>query len=239
MSSNEKISIIGFGRFGQVLAKLLQQDFDVSIYDTDPIKNTQQLNVVDFKTALKSDTLFIAVPISAFENCIKEIAGELLSKKTIIDVCSIKIHPVTVMKKYLPEFCTIIATHPMFGPDSYNTKAHLPMMMHSVRDNENKYAFWRNFFAEKFTIVEMTPEEHDQKAAYSQGITHAIGRLLDAMNVQSTPIDTLGFKMLLQVKQQTCQDSWQLFQDLFEYNPYSKDMLADFERAFQELRTKL
>ena len=42
--------------------------------------------------------------------------------------------------------------------------------------------------------VEMTPEEHDQLAAKTQGITHFVGRVLKDAGVGVTEIDTLGSK---------------------------------------------
>jgi arogenate dehydrogenase (NADP+) len=39
-------------------------------------------------------------------------------------------------------------------------------------------------------MVEMTCEEHDRQAASTQFITHTVGRVLGAMDVQSTDINT-------------------------------------------------
>ena len=74
----------------------------------------------------------------------------------------------------------------------------------------------------------MTPDEHDKMAASSQGITHLIGRALNESGVRSTEINTLGFNELLCVIEQTCNDSWDLFQDLQIYNPYTNEMIDNF-----------
>lgn len=39
-------------------------------------------------------------------------------------------------------------------------------------------------------MVEMGCEEHDRQAASTQFITHTVGRVLGAMELQATPIDT-------------------------------------------------
>ena len=39
-------------------------------------------------------------------------------------------------------------------------------------------------------MVEMSCEEHDRQAASTQFITHTVGRVLGAMDVQSTDINT-------------------------------------------------
>ena len=39
-------------------------------------------------------------------------------------------------------------------------------------------------------MVDMSCEEHDRQAASTQFITHTVGRVLGAMELQPTPIDT-------------------------------------------------
>ena len=47
------------------------------------------------------------------------------------------------------------------------------------------------FFREEgCKMVSMTCEEHDQMAASTQFITHTVGRVLGAMDLQETPINT-------------------------------------------------
>jgi hypothetical protein len=76
-------------------------------------------------------------------------------------------------------------------------------------------------------------------AAYSQGVTHFIGRLLQKFNFKKTPIDTLGAKKLKELMEQTCNDTWQLFFDLQTFNPYTKTMRLKLGRAYDFLFNKL
>lgn len=46
-------------------------------------------------------------------------------------------------------------------------------------------------------MVEMSCEEHDRQAASTQFITHTVGRVLGAMELQATPIDTRYAVLLL------------------------------------------
>ena len=153
---------------------------------------------------------------------------------TIIDVCSVKIYPVDIMVKYLPENVGIIASHPMFGPDSYSPFRELKMVMSPVRDIYSKYdKLVTTFTSQSISIVEMTPEEHDRDAAMSQGITHFMGRVLKESGVSSTKINTLGFNELLGVIEQTCNDSWDLFLDLQNYNPFTNEMVKKIEHGIE------
>ncbi len=141
------------------------------------------------------------------------------------------------MKKHLPEDSRIIATHPMFGPDSYlNAQHDLPIVMSNIRATEDEFIQWTNYFNSKKMRVEiMTPDEHDKMVAYSQGITHYIGRVLADLNLKPTVINTLGYEKLLEIIQQTCNDSWQLFCDLQRYNPYTKEMRTDLHESIEKI----
>ncbi len=44
-------------------------------------------------------------------------------------------------------------------------------------------------------MVEMTCEEHDRQAASTQFVTHTVGRMLGAMELKSTDINTKGFEV--------------------------------------------
>jgi len=238
----KKVGILGYGRFGQVLAKLAAQDVELKIYDPAVSEDTFLDNPLfaDENSVLQSNTVFIAVPIREFESVIKNIGPKLPKYTTIIDVCSVKTHPVDVMKKYLPENVGIIATHPMFGPDSIDSKDTLNLMMYNVRDTQHCYNTWKTFFSNKgFNIIEITPDEHDQLAAKSQSIVHFVARVLNDFGVQETPIDTQGFKHLLALVESNCRDTWALFSDLQNYNPYSKDMIKKLEQACQAVKEKL
>ena len=63
-------------------------------------------------------------------------------------------------------------------------------------------------------IEQLSASEHDHEAAYSQGITHFIGRTLDLLKLKPSRISTTGYEDLLDIVEQTCNDQWQLFLDL-------------------------
>ena len=233
-----KIGIIGFGRFGKILAEILSTDNEIFIHDLKGING--KYNKLSLSGIAKCEILFIAVPIREFENIIKSLQKLNLQNTTIIDVCSVKIHPVQVMEKYLPENVGIIATHPMFGPDSYSPFRELRMVMSPVRDIYNQFDKLKHIFEEQsITIVEMSPDAHDRDAAMSQGITHFMGRVLKESGVSSTKINTLGFNELLGVIQQTCNDSWDLFLDLQNYNPFTNEMVKKIEHGIEVVRKQI
>ena len=94
-----QVGIIGFGRFGKVLASILQKGFHILAYDPEPQNPHHGIEFTDLEKVLGAANLFIAVPIRQFENVIQEIAPYLQPETTLIDVCSVKIHPGKIMKK--------------------------------------------------------------------------------------------------------------------------------------------
>jgi prephenate dehydrogenase len=227
----KKVAIVGFGRFGKTLKSLLENDFESII-----------INKENAKDIINTDVIFYCVPISAFESVIKSHKKYFKDNHLLVDVLSVKMHPKKIFEKYLKGLKTqAILTHPMFGPDSSKDGFDgLPMIMDKFKASKENYNFWKNFFVNKgLRIIEMSAQEHDQLAANSQGVTHFIGRLLEKFNFKSTEIDSLGSKKLQEVMGQTCNDTWQLFNDLQNFNPYTKTMRIKLGRTYDLLYNQL
>ena len=72
-------------------------------------------------------------------------------------------------------------------------------------------------------------------AARSQGLTHFIGRVIDDFGTDQTRIDTEGYKALHKLVNQTCNDSWELFEDIQSYNPYTQKMVSELSKSFKKI----
>ena len=68
-----RVSIIGFGRFGNMLHQLLVKGFEVDVFDIKPV-NQSDVNAVSLEDVLKNDTIFIAVPIRDFSGLMKDLS---------------------------------------------------------------------------------------------------------------------------------------------------------------------
>ena len=229
-----RVSIIGFGRFGAMLHSLLSKGFEVDVFDKNSIDNSD-VNEVSLEDALQNETIFIAVPIRDFENLVKEISKKISSGKTVIDVCSVKVFPKKVMLNNLSNETDIIATHPLFGPDSLKDSGSV-MTMESVRNTFGRYDFWKNYFeSQNIIIEEISAEEHDMMAARSQGLTHFVGRVIDDFGTNQTRIDTEGYKALHKLVNQTCNDTWELFEDIQNFNPFTEKMISELNESFEKI----
>lgn len=242
----KKVSIVGFGRFGKTLYRLIKNDFFVTIYDIKSV-NPQNLDknakaIKKIKEVYESETIFFAVPISSFEKVISSHRKHFQGHHLLIDVLSVKMHPAKIFKKYLTNTkAQALLTHPMFGPDSSKDGfENLPIIMDKFMSDDKTYQFWKEYFkTKKLNVIEMSARDHDKVAANSQGLTHFIGRLLGAYHFKKTPIDSLGTKKLLEVVGQTCNDSWQLFTDLQHFNPYTKKMHIRLGDTYDKIYNKL
>ncbi len=227
------VSIIGYGRFGKTLHRLLGNDFEINIFHRD------QKNIA---VIYKSDIIFYCVPISAFAAVIKKHRSYIRKHNVLIDVLSVKMYPKQVFDKFIKyKRQNILLTHPMFGPDSSKQGFEgLPIMIDQYRAQDEEYQFWKSYFSQKgLRVIEMKAAEHDKLAANSQGVTHFVGRLLEEFHFTSTPIDTKGAEKLHEVMDQTCNDTWELFMNLQNYNSYTKRMRIRLGKAYDKLYNKL
>ena len=85
----------------------------------------------------------------------------------------------------------------------------------------------------------MSPHDHDREAAFTQGVTHYLGRVLSDFGVRGSPIGTVGYQKLLEIVEQTCNDPWQLFLDLQRYNPHTREMRARLESSLRSVMAEI
>ena len=233
------VSVYGYGRFGKLWADILKRDFRVKVYSRrglKPAEVSEGIEIASEEGIFDCDAMFFCVAISSFEQLLIN-SKPLLHKETVyFDTCSVKVFPAQWMEKHLPAGSQIIATHPMFGPDSYFPGKNSPMVMCDIRTNSGTFDFWTSWFASTGLQVEiMTADEHDKLVAYSQGITHYIGRVLSDLNLKQTRINTLGYQKLLEIIEQTCNDNWQLFLDLQNFNPHTIEMRSDLNHSLEKI----
>ena len=233
MYKPKKVAIVGMGRFGKTLLRLLKHDFEIIEYS--------RKGNVSLAEVYKADCIFYCVPIDTFEHVIR-LHKKFFKSQTLIDVLSVKEHPARIFSKYTKGTnVQTILTHPMFGPDSSkNGFTGLPLIMNQNTSQNETYNFWKNYFTSKqLRVVELAPIEHDTLAAKSQGLTHFVGRLLDQINFQKTAIDSVGALKLREVQEQTCNDTWQLFLNLQNYNRFTKSMRLKLGNAYDKLYNRL
>jgi prephenate dehydrogenase len=238
------IGIIGFGRFGKLTARYLAEDFKVLVYNrTDKSKQIEQCGArtASLKDVCRQKIVILCVPISKFREVLVEIRPLLKEGAVVVDVCSVKVYPVRWMQAALPLKVSILATHPIFGPDSAadSLKGH-KIFVSPIRIDKALYQKIKTYLASKdLVLIESTPEDHDRQIAVSLALTHYIGRSLSAFGAAPLGIDSEGYKRLLHILEVVENDTWQLFYDMHHYNPYAQEKRTAFMQAMQKINDQL
>ncbi|MFZ2189884.1 MAG: prephenate dehydrogenase/arogenate dehydrogenase family protein [Candidatus Magasanikiibacteriota bacterium] len=235
-----RVGIIGYGRFGKLWAELMKEFGEVVVYD----KQVKSQKSIKSKVSdvLDVDMLFLLVPISEIKNVCKEIRAKLNEKTIVIDACSVKVKPVREMKQILKSNQPIIATHPLFGPDSVKRFGLVgqKIVVSNIRATAKQLNLLKNILKKlKLKIIQATPEEHDKQMAKSQALVHFFGRGLADLKLKKQKIFTPDYESLLKINDLVNNDTWQLFFDMQLYNPYAKKIRKDLLLALKKLDSKL
>jgi prephenate dehydrogenase len=193
---------------------------------------------------LDREVLIPSFPSQFFESFFDEHAQKIRRDAIVIDVCSVKVHPLKILESRLPSTCQIIGTHPMFGPASVTENggmSGLKCVVSPVRVNERTLLKLESFLTDALDlrVLRYTPEQHDRTMAYVQGLSHYIARLMDSMQIPETELATLAYEDLLAMKRVQAQDSWALFMSIMADNPYAKNVQQELKQAIEELDDKI
>jgi prephenate dehydrogenase len=239
------IGIIGYGRFGRLTVKNLAPDFEVLVHTRSLDKQADIVaagaRLVSLPEACAQKVVILCVPISSMQETLRQIAPMVRTDAVVVDVCSVKVFPAQWMRELLPATVDILATHPMFGPDSAAVSvAGHKIVLCPERIAPQRYAKVKQWLHQKGVIlIETTPEEHDRKIAVSLALTHFIGRSLAEFGAQPLDIDTEGYKRLLHILGVVGNDTWQLFEDMHRYNPYAREKRRTFLKAMERIEARL
>ena len=235
----KEIGIIGYGRFGKVLGEIMDGDFTVQVFSHYPVETRKGSSIREatMEKAASCEAVFLSVQMSKFEKSLKEVLPFLRPGSVVIDVCSVKLYPAGVMSEMLPDGIYMLPSHPMFGPDSIQKGLKdLPMVFCTEKTPPEISAYWQGYFRSKgLKVVEMSADQHDRITAYSLCLTQYLGRVISRMGVISTEIDMQSFKNLMQMKEISCNDSFELLRDLSSLNPYAEEMRERFKKELNEL----
>ncbi|WP_371225066.1 prephenate dehydrogenase/arogenate dehydrogenase family protein [Roseovarius sp. 2305UL8-3] len=232
-NQHTSLGIVGFGAFGQLAALHLGKHFKVSAYDPSPglAKVAQQLGVSlsSLHSVSRADVILIAAPVSSFEQVVGEIACACKPGALIVDVGSVKVIPSEIMRRLLPDHVDIVATHPLFGPQSAATGIEgLKIAVCPIRGRRygRLAAFLRKALG--LTVIMTTPDDHDQEAAVVQGLTHLIAKVLLRMGPLPTRMTTKSFDLLSEAISMVQHDAPEVFEAIEKANPHAEAVRRRF-----------
>lgn len=243
--SKKSLGIIGVGQFAEFFIPHLKPYFSEIIISSrnDKSKIAKKLNVkfAAKKEAAKKDIVLLSMPISKIENVLKEIKNDLKPDAIVMDVCSVKIYPVELMKKMLPNNVEILGTHPLFGPQNEKTGLkNLEIVLCPARINKYHLEEIKNIFLRMgLKVITTTPEKHDKVMAETQALTHFISKgVLKTISQNDFEFSTFSAKKMFEAVNSIKNTSPQLFQDMQELNPYAKKTRNRLLRNLNEIDRK-
>ena len=235
----KSVGLIGFGQFGQLAAQVLTAHFDVCVMDPAPTTAAAArdigVRVGSLADVASCEIVIFAVPVVSMEAVFRSAAPHLQPGALVIDVGSVKMLPARWMTEILPDHVDLVATHPLFGPQSARTGLDgLRLVVCPIRGNRHDkvVAFGRSL---GLTVTVTTPEEHDREMAYVQALTHLIGRSLVNLGIPDEQLKTASYQHLLELCALIGADTFELFTAIQTQNPFAAEVVEKFVSEAQSL----
>lgn len=236
------IGLIGMGAFGSLVARHLAGHFDIWAHDPKlPIDAAiPNVTLTSLKGAACRDVVIVATPVSSFESVLPAVAKFCRPDALIMDVGSVKVVPADLMLKLLPETVDIVATHPLFGPQSARDGlSGLKIAICPLRSRRHRHL--ARFLHDRLglEVILTTPEEHDRETAIVQGLTHLIGKVILDMGPLPTRMTTRSFELLVESISMVKDDAPEVFDAIETTNPFSEEVRVTFFDAARRLSGSL
>jgi prephenate dehydrogenase len=239
----KSFGLIGVGAFGALAARHLAPHVDLVLHDVTDVAalaNEVGARKGDLQAAASCDIVMLAVPVQKLRDTLVQISPLVKPDALVMDVCSVKIKPVASMLEILPPTVSVIGTHPLFGPQSgKNGIAGLNIAICDARGGQGPCV--AKFCEEKLGLKAslVTPEEHDREAAYVQGLTHMLAKIVVALDLPDMRFPTRTYELMQQMTEMVRYDSDELFRAIERENPFADEAKKNFFAAARRLQDKI
>lgn len=240
--NNPSLGIIGLGAFGRLMARHLQPHFRLCAHDPalPPGAEADGVVLVSLPDTAGCAIVVLAVPVGQLADTARAIGPFLRPGTLVLDVGSVKTVPAGIMLRELPDHVGIVATHPLFGPQSARDGIKgLKVAVCPVRGTAAPRvgAFLRRALG--LQVIMTTPDAHDREAAMVQGLTHLIAKVLVQMEPLPTRMTTRSFDLLMQGVGLVRYDVPEVFQAIERSDPYAREVRRRFFNLASELDAEL
>lgn len=243
-SGSTTVGVIGFGAFGQLIARHIRPYLRVCAYDPapdlQPVAERLGVALTSLEAAARCPVVVLALPVGRMAEVVAAMAPHIRPGSLVLDVGSVKVVPAEIMMRGLPEHAEIAATHPLFGPQSARDGiAGLKIAVCPIRGRRcfRLAAFLRKQLG--LTVIMTTPEDHDREAAMVQGLTHLIAKVLVQMEPLPTRMTTRSFDFLAAAVDMVRHDAPEVFEAIERANPYASEVRRRFFALASTLNAEL
>lgn len=244
MPGRQTLGLVGCGAFGEFMLRHLIPYFRVRVHDSHrdltPVAALYNVEPTTLAAVAAADIIVLAVPVQRLATVVEAMLPSIRPGTLVVDVCSVKLKPATILTELLPETVDIVCTHPLFGPQSgKNGIAGLNVTVCPVRGERGECV--KRFLADqlRLNVIETDPERHDRELAYVQGLTHLIAKIMVDIELKGIAQTTRTYELLMQSVELVRYDSDELFRAIESENPFVGEAKSRFFDAARRLEARL
>lgn len=235
------IGLVGYGHFGAFLHALAQRFLpEATLKIHSGRRQPDGLLFFSLEEVAACDAVVLCVPISAYRATLERLAPHLGDRSVVVDVATVKKYTQDLLEESSRPF---LATHPMFGPESYAKRGgdvtgfRVVVTGHSLAPDG--YAALRGKLSEAgFAVIEKSAEAHDKDLAETLFLTHYVGQVIARGGFERTDIDTVSFGSLMDAVDAVRHDA-RLFEEVCRFNPYCRQVIERFDASDRQVRDAL
>lgn len=237
------IGLIGYGHFGAFLHTLAQRYLpDATLKIHSGRRKPDGEVFFSLEEVAACDAVVLSVPMSAYGATLEKIGPHMKPDGIVVDIATVKKYTQDLVETARPDR-PFIATHPMFGPESYTKRDGDVTGLRIVVTGHNLPAATYSALCDRltdvgFTLIEMSADAHDKELAETLFLTHYIGQVIARGGFERTDIDTVSFGFLMDAVDSVRHDG-QLFEEVCRYNPYCHKVIERFDQSDRQVRDEM
>jgi len=232
-----EIGLVGYGRFGRLIARHLAKRSTVCVHDRRTnLRAESFVKVMSLDEVVQRQVIIFAVPIGELRSVLKRVRTKINPDALVLDVCSVKVEPLRWMRAHLPPTVAIVGTHPLFGPSSAAQSVRgKSIVVCSGRINPQKFAsLWALLRRSGLNVLTMTPQDHDRWMARTLFVTQYLGRgIRNVVSGQDSP--TTAFFHLQKLMEIATADSPQLLRDMYRFNSFARKLPRQLNKELSSI----
>jgi len=233
------VGLIGLGAFGRLAARHLAPHADIVGHDPH-VHAFEGGRTGTLAEAAARPVVILAVPVQALAGASAAIAPHLAADALVVDVASVKLEPLRILRETLPEGTRILGTHPLFGPQSAaNGVAGQSIVL--CPEAGVDAAPVADFLSRelKLDVHLSDADTHDRTMASVQALTHLVSKVITDLDLPAAPYTTRSFDLLAEAARLVSQDSDALFRAIERHNPHAAALRRRFFEAARSLDARL
>ena len=227
MTSTIDIALLGHGRFGRALTELAEDaGLTVGAWDASAEIPAHRQRGSLAELCASADVVVLAVPVPAMRSVLTLARPHLDPRQLLLDVGSVKVHPVAAMAEVLGDEIPWIGTHPLFGPTSL-ALAERPLRVVLCPNGQHPLATARaRAFYERLGCwtIEQDAHGHDKAMAETHALAFFVAKgMLDAGVDTKVPFAPPSFQAIARTVEVVRSDAGHLFSAICAENPHAHE----------------